>query len=69
MSLTKEEKLSVVNFIKSVEKYKYKSDENYYNEIDDNKFNKICEIGSSKFFLEIVFINVVWGLLQSTPGG
>ena len=21
------------------------------------------------FFLEIVFINVAWGLLQSTPGG
>ena len=68
MSLIKEAKLDVVIFFESVKKYKDNSDENKDNS-DENEFNKIGEIGSSKFFLKIMFINVAWALLQSTPGG
>ena len=48
-------------------KNKDNSDENYYNVRYDNKFNKISEIGSNKFFLKIMFINVEAGLLLNIP--
>lgn len=34
---------------------------------DENEFNKIGEIGSNKFFLEIMFINVEAWLLLNIP--